>query len=61
MDGCAQNVKRAAAYPRATEEMSAIIEAIADLIAKDYAYELEGERVLPGSQQTRIRSVKAPE
>lgn len=39
----ALNIKRAAAYPRATEEMSAIIEAIADLIAKDYAYELKGD------------------
>jgi len=33
----ALNVKRATVYPRATEEMSAIIESIADLIAKGYA------------------------
>ena len=39
----ALNVKRATAYPRATEEMSAIIEAIADLITKGYAYELQGD------------------
>jgi cysteinyl-tRNA synthetase len=39
----ALNVKRATAYPRATEEMSAIIEAIAELIAKGYAYELKGD------------------
>src|SRR6266567_6229445 len=39
----ALNVKRATVYPRATEEMSAIIEAIADLIAKGYAYELKGD------------------
>jgi cysteinyl-tRNA synthetase len=39
----ALNVKRATAFPRATEEMSAIIEAIADLITKGYAYELKGD------------------
>ena len=39
----ALNVKRATVSPRATEEMSAIIEAIADLIAKGYAYELKGD------------------
>lgn len=39
----ALNVKRATVYPRATEEMSAIIEAIADLIAQGYAYELKGD------------------
>src|SRR5258706_1222793 len=39
----ALNVMRATAYPRATEEMSAIIEAIADLITKGYAYELQGD------------------
>jgi cysteinyl-tRNA synthetase len=39
----ALNVKRATAYPRATEEISAIIEAIADLQAKGYAYELRGD------------------
>jgi cysteinyl-tRNA synthetase len=39
----ALNVERATAYPRATEEMSAIIEAIADLITKGYAYELNGD------------------
>jgi len=39
----ALNVKRATAFPRATEEMSAIIEAIADLITKGYAYELQGD------------------
>jgi cysteinyl-tRNA synthetase len=39
----ALNVKRATVYPRATEEMSAIIESIADLIAKGYAYELKGD------------------
>ena len=39
----ALNVKRATASPRATEEMSAIIEAIADLITKGYAYELQGD------------------
>jgi cysteinyl-tRNA synthetase len=39
----ALNVKRATAYLRATEEMSTIIEAIADLITKGYAYELKGD------------------
>ncbi len=39
----ALNVQRATVYPRATEEMSGIIEAIGDLIAKDYAYELKGD------------------
>ena len=39
----ALNVKRATAYLRATEEMGAIIEAIADLITKGYAYELHGD------------------
>ena len=39
----ALTVKRATAYLRATEEMSAIIEAIADLITKGYAYELHGD------------------
>jgi len=39
----ALNVKRATAYLRATEEMSAIIEAIADLISKGYAYEMQGD------------------
>ena len=39
----ALNVERATAYPRATEEMSAIIKAIADLITKGYAYELQGD------------------
>lgn len=38
----ALNVMRATVYPRATEEMGAIVEAIADLIAKGYAYELQG-------------------
>jgi cysteinyl-tRNA synthetase len=37
----ALNVKRAMVYPRATEEMSAISESIAELITKGYAYKLE--------------------
>ena len=39
----ALNVKRATAYLRATEEMGAIIEAIAELMTKGYAYELDGD------------------
>ncbi len=39
----ALNVKRATAYPRATEEISAIIEAIGELTAKGYAYESKGD------------------
>ena len=39
----ALNVRRAAAYPRASEEISAIIEAITDLQARGYAYELRGD------------------
>lgn len=39
----ALNVKRATHYPRATEEVDGIIDAIQILIAKGYAYELKGD------------------
>jgi len=38
----ALNVERADVYPRATEEISKIIEIIQDLFAKGYAYEFQG-------------------
>ena len=41
MDGL--NVKRARAYPRATQEMSHIIEVIRSLIEKGYAYSSDGD------------------
>jgi len=39
----ALNVKRASHYPRATEEIDGIVEAVVTLIAKGYAYELKGD------------------
>ena len=39
----ALNVKRATVYPRATEEINTIVAAIAELVAKGYAYESKGD------------------
>ncbi len=39
----ALNVKRATIYPRATEEINTIVDAIAELVAKGYAYESKGD------------------
>lgn len=42
-DLAALNIKHATVYPRATETMDEIIEFIADLIKKDFAYEAGGD------------------
>lgn len=43
LDMDALNVQRAEAYPRASQEIPAIIEIIQQLIAKGYAYQAEGD------------------
>jgi len=42
-DMAALNVERAHEYPRATHEIPKIIEIVTDLIAKDFAYEVDGD------------------
>lgn len=37
------NILTASEYPRATEEINSIVEAVADLVEKDYAYPLNGD------------------
>src|SRR5690242_18715328 len=54
----ALNVKRATIYPRATEEISHIIEAIAELIRKDYAYERKGDVYYRVARKTNYGELK---
>jgi len=55
----ALNITRADAYPRATGVIPTIIEITQGLIAKGYAYEIEGDVYFRGPQSRRLWQTRA--